>query len=291
MTYFVKKPNSTTPKDNTITKTNNNYFFRKKNQTILGRVLSWVRVNAPWIRNARFIRWIGLKTYIHYCSKAKGTQITINLNGISLTLRCGTQDLSVAISCICIAEFEVTRNLLPSEYNGVIIDAGGYIGTAAIAFTKLYPNAQIITIEPSLENIKVLEKNIQKFKNIKLVHSALIAGNEQKILLKDPGSDQWGFTIVKNPYGKECLTLHETPAVNLSSLGVDTENIGILKLDIEGGELDLFKNDSINLSKIKNIIVELHDRIIDGCEEAFFNFSKDRIIIKDEGEKFLSIKK
>ena len=87
------------------------------------------------------------------------------------------------------------------------------------------------------------------------------------------------------------MSLHLTPAFNLLSLGIPAEKVGILKIDIEGGELDLFKSDSKSLKKINVIIIELHDRIVKGCTKAFFEFSKDRIIIKNYGEKFVSIRK
>ena len=69
------------------------------------------------------------------------------------------------------------------------------------------------------------------------------------------------------------------------------QNYDFLKLDIEGGEFDLLKNDIKTLKKIPVIFAELHDRIVPKCEEMFFNFSKSRILIKDRGEKYLSIKR
>ena len=69
------------------------------------------------------------------------------------------------------------------------------------------------------------------------------------------------------------------------------EEIGLLKLDIEGGEYDLLKNDIKTLEKIPVVFAELHDRIISGCKEMYFKFSKKRILIKDRSEKYLSIKR
>jgi FkbM family methyltransferase len=222
--------------------------------------------------------------------KPKGTLLKIKIGGTKVSIRKGTPDLIVAISCL--KEFEILRYVLPRDFKGYIVDAGGYIGTAAIAFAKIFPNAQIITIEPSLENLKILKENIKEFKNIRVIYGALIASNEKKVLLKDPNNDKWGFTVINNHLNNKNLSiLHETPAFNISSLGINLEDIGILKLDIEGAELDLFRNDSNSLNKINNIIIELHERFVKGCEEAFFKFSKNRIIIKDGGEKYLSIKK
>ena len=49
------------------------------------------------------------------------------------------------------------------------------MGTAAIVFSEMYPKAKIITIEPSLDNFDILQRNIAKYKNIKAIHGALSA--------------------------------------------------------------------------------------------------------------------
>ena len=85
--------------------------------------------------------------------------------------------------------------------------------------------------------------------------------------------------------------LHYTPAYTLEQLNINLEEIGILKLDIEGGEYDLLKNDLASLKKIPVIYAELHDGIIDGCSELFFEFSKSRDLFQDGGEKYISIKR
>ena len=85
--------------------------------------------------------------------------------------------------------------------------------------------------------------------------------------------------------------LQMSPAFTLKGLGLDPSDIGVLKLDIEGGELDLFVNDAETLGKVRIIFVELHDRIVAGCTKAFNEFSDRRLIFRDNGEKYFSIKK
>ena len=93
---------------------------------------------------------------------------------------------------------------------------------------------------------------------------------------------------LNNPSAKP---LHKTPTFRLRDLLDKHEKIGLLKLDIEGGEFDLLKKDMRTLKDIPVVFAELHDRIIIGCEEMYFKFSKNRILIKDRGEKYLSIKR
>lgn len=241
-------------------------------------------------RQLRLIKFIGFYQYTKYIFNFSGSLIEVLINNINIYVRRGTPDLNVAISCLH-GEFEALRYLQDREFDGIIIDAGGYIGTAAIALSQLFPKATVLTIEPSIENFKVLKRNIKNYKNIKPIFGALVSRDKGNISLVNRGSGPWGYTTVQNPLDKEEATLmHEVPSLSLSSLTSDADSIGILKLDIEGGEHDILLNDLETLKRIPVVIAELHDRIVNGCSKEFFNFSKNRIVVKDSGEKFLSIK-
>ena len=66
----------------------------------------------------------------------------------------------------------------------------------------------------------------------------------------------------------------------------------IIKVDIEGAEMDLFENDHNSLDKFGVIIIELHERILPGIEKSFmkFNHNYKRLFFKTDHEKFISIK-
>jgi len=83
--------------------------------------------------------------------------------------------------------------------------------------------------------------------------------------------------------------LHSVPAISLDSLGGNNE-IGLLKLDIEGGEFELFQENSQALRDIPIIFAELHDEIVTGCTDEFKKFSESREYFASSGEKWLSIR-
>lgn len=243
------------------------------------------------LRHYRILKQIGYKGYKDLRLARRNQLIALSIGDRTIHVRKGTQDLGVALSCLN-GEFEILRHLKPKEYAGVIVDAGGYIGTSAIALSELFPKALVIVVEPSEVNLAVLYENIRPYPNIRVVQGALVAKNIEKVILRNRGTGEWGFTVAENPLdapGAEIV--QRTPAVTLSSLGVDVNEIGILKLDIEGAERDLFLNDVKTLAQIENIFVELHDRIVEGCTKEFFRFSENRILVKSGGEKYLSIKK
>lgn len=234
---------------------------------------------------------IGVSNYFKYISAPKGKLVKIVIKDHAVAVRKGTPDLSVAVSCLS-GEFEILRYLLPKNHDGIIVDAGGYIGTATIALKGLFPAAKLVVIEPSSANLEVLKENVANLQNVKIIHGALVGTPETSIRLNNRETGEWGFTAVAKPNDNaSAFFLEETPAFRLSDLVGEDENIGLLKLDIEGGELSLLEHDVDSLRSIDAVFAELHDRIIPGCVDKFFDFSKDRILIKDRSEKFLSVKR
>lgn len=239
----------------------------------------------------RLYHELRISDYFKYRFASKGQLLKLTVKGHSISVRKGTPDLGVAISCLGV-EFEALRYLLPKNYDGVIVDAGGYIGTASIALKAIFPNAKIIVIEPSSENLEVLKDNLANLSNVKIIHGALVGTSEKTIKLNNRETGEWGFTVVAKPRDKPNASfIQEIPAFRLSDLLEENENIGLIKLDIEGGELSLLEHDMESLRKIDAVFAELHDRIAPGCVDKFFQFSQDRILIKDKGEKFLSIRR
>lgn len=237
------------------------------------------------------IHALGFFQYTKYITTLKGRLVEIKIDEHHVVIRKGTPDLRVAMSSLG-GEFNIMRHLFDSDYDGVIIDAGGYIGTSAIAINKLFPNAKLIAVEPSLDNITIMKKNLITHPEIKIVYGALVGEPKDKIQLKNRLTGEWGFTVVPNPSDiPQAENMCEVPAYMIEDLVEKAEDIGILKLDIEGGEFDILEKDVETLRKINVVFAELHDRIIPGCYDRFVEFSKSRILVKDNGEKYLSVKK
>ena len=247
------------------------------------------------IKDLAYQRWlmrkIGKRSYLRYLTQKSGALSQITIRGTQVWVRKGSSDIAVAISCLT-GEFDILGHLYPRDWDGVIVDAGGYIGAASIAFAKMYPKARIITIEPSQENMTVLRKNIEGYDNITPIYGALTTEDVPSITLNDRGTGNWGFTIISRPDDTpDAKAMHEVPGVHLSTLGVPISEVGILKLDIEGGEYDILTKEGDQLDQVNALIIELHDRIKAGCSDAFFAYSKDRITLKDKGEKYVSIRR
>lgn len=218
------------------------------------------------------------------------TTVRIRVGRHRIWVRKNTPDLKVAVDCLVNGEFDDTCLYLDRAWTGVIVDAGGYIGTSALALSDLFPSAFIIVIEPSEENLALLERNVQGFPRIQVVRGALVGTDTKSVTVRNRGTGAWGHTIVERPRDScNSTSVNEARAFRLRDLVAESSTIGLLKLDIEGGEHDLFTHDSETIRKIPVVFVELHDRIIDGCTAAFLSVSEGRRIVQSSGEKFFSV--
>lgn len=218
--------------------------------------------------------------------------VWIAAGGFRLKIRTGTTDLSVVRTSLG-GEFAGFAPTFPPDFEGLIVDAGGYIGTFSLLLARMYPKATIIAVEASPENHAVLAENIAPFANIRAVNAALVAPDgPATIALNDRGLGHWGLSIVgaarDNPDAGAAVVETITLPRLLAEAGFD--RISLLKLDIEGAERELFLQGGKALEEAGIIIAELHDPIIEGCTDAFRSFSRNRFVYKDRGEKFLSVR-
>jgi FkbM family methyltransferase len=153
-----------------------------------------------------------------------------------------------------------------------IIDGGANVGYASLFFTDRFPEAEIIAIEPETDNFQTLEKNTAQYKQIKCVKAGIW---HQKGFLKinDIGLGAWGF-MTEEVSGD---TANSLPTVTIGDLLKNSKyhEIDILKLDVEGAEKEIFSSNYESwLGHVKVLIIELHERMKEGCNEAFFSAVK-----------------
>lgn len=188
-------------------------------------------------------------------------------------------------------EFDQSIALVKSDH-GVIIDAGGYIGSAAIKFARAFPNSKIITIEPSTENFEILKRNTSGYANIFAINAAL-SSKPGKIELKSRGTGEWGFTIAEE--SDDSANLQNLETVDMITVEeifsrFEIDKVDLFKLDIEGGEYELLKGRPSWVDQCEVMTVELHDRIVSGCSRAYYNATDGRKDVWIAGEKVISVR-
>jgi FkbM family methyltransferase len=218
--------------------------------------------------------------------------IRVTVRSVPIFVRPCTPDLAVAKISFS-GEFDAAiAATMPLEHN-LIIDAGGYIGTAAITLARAFPEATIISLEPSRDNFAMLAMNVRGYPNVVALNMAL-GSSEGSTRLVDRGTGEVGFSTVQAPADSAAPSrLHEIAVTTVPDLmqRFGASGIDFLKLDIEGAEHDLLMGQPPWLEATRVVFAELHERIVPGCEAVFAAATADRKNSADDGgEKILSVR-
>lgn len=178
----------------------------------------------------------------------------------------------------------------------LIIDAGAHIGLTTLYFKHLYPESQILSIEPHPLNFKFLQKNCleNRVSNVELRNLALTNNSSSHVTLFADQEQDWlmsssVFAGAWNGFQEGMIPI-SVPSARLSELIIEKlrphqrNKIDLLKLDVEGSEWDLIADLSKNnlLAKIERIIVEVHAKkgqdlanFVDNLEKKGFHLGEE----------------
>jgi FkbM family methyltransferase len=139
-----------------------------------------------------------------------------------------------------------------------ILDLGGNIGLAALFFARTYPEAHICSVEPIPENLALLERNVELNQAPVRVVCAAAGAQDGKIrfeLSDDPRShSSVGSKGLPSPRTVEATVLSVPSLMQLAGW----EELDLLKIDIEGSEIEVLGDRPPWLKKVRNIIGEGH---------------------------------
>lgn len=232
----------------------------------------------------RYRRWIGFAdalTFFAYDLFRIKTCKQVKIAKQMLFARTTTQDVEIAAHTLIFEEYSDIVCANPA----VIVDAGANIGTSAIYFATRYPDAKIISIEPEKENYQILLKNIKNFVNIIPINAALCSDSKNRLIL-DRQTGPCGYTVSETT-NETVSTFQTVKCVTIIELmkKFNFNYIDILKMDIEGGEKEVLDSSPDWINKVKIITIELHDRIVMGCDRAFYLATVDFNRFLKKGEK------
>jgi FkbM family methyltransferase len=195
----------------------------------------------------------------------------------NIFLRCGTSDLICFDKVFLFNEYQSPFEISPH----VVVDAGANVGMATLFFAHQYPKAHIIAIEPESSNFEMLTRNCEGLPNIRLVRAALWPVNGS-LKIVNSTSEAWEFAVTDE--GSSQTDMPCVPAITIDEVlgSLENDRIDLLKLDIEGSELQLFSRGAEQwLSRIQNIVIELHDRYRPGCTKAFYSALASRNFVQE----------
>lgn len=153
----------------------------------------------------------------------------------------------------------------------LIVDAGANIGASALYFHLVHPAARILAIEPHPGNCALFRRNCDTIASVSLLEGG-IASASGRMVLHDPGEGHWGYRLEGTGQQAAAATV---PVFGAAQLLDQCEAQGlvplIVKIDIEGGERELFSRETEWLSRVPLVIIELHDWMLprQSCSRNF----------------------
>jgi FkbM family methyltransferase len=181
-------------------------------------------------------------------------------------LRKKTSDIQTFDQVFLDAEYNYSVKINPE----FIIDCGANIGLASVFFKNKFPDAKIISIEPEETNFVAALKNTEGYKDIEVIKSGIWNKNAILSVTDEWNFGNWGF-VCKETDTENADTV-KAISINEILKRYERTEIDILKIDIEGAELELFSSNYEEwLPKTKIIMIELHDAYRKGCSKAFFS--------------------
>ena len=178
-----------------------------------------------------------------------------------LHFRCGSSDLANFVQIFLNKEYDA-----PLPYEPVrIFDLGGYAGYAAAYLANKFPDASIVSVEPSIDSFRLNTLNTASFENVRRLNAGV--------------SDTTGFLAVGQSFGGDWGSTFSTgsalsggiPCYSLADLmqWANWDRFDFLKCDIEGAEREVFRQArDLIAANVHICAVEVHEGSTPGAESA-----------------------
>ena len=229
-----------------------------------------------------------LKFLYRECLDSK-EPVEVEIGGQRVFLRPNSTDFQVANCIFNFGELHILASQLEPR---VILDLGAYIGISALAFAKMFPSALIIAVEPSHENLAVLQMNVANYANIRILPGAVWHKcTTAELFNRNTGES--GLTITPSDPAALQMAQNEVQCYTIANImdRFGLEFVDLIKMDIEGAELDIFRDPAPWIGKVRCLAVELHDRFRPGCTDALNGLRCHFDKITMSGEKVIAFAK
>jgi FkbM family methyltransferase len=183
-----------------------------------------------------------------------------------LYLRTGTSDYNVFFHVFVLKAYGPS---LPSDCSPkLIIDCGANVGYSSMYFLSRFPEVTLVAVEPEPGNMGICEMNLASYGVRAILSKAAVWSRPCTLELVSLGPHSEQSTRVVEWTGSQAATVPAIDVPSLIKLG-GGQSVDLLKVDIEGSELEIFsKGSEAWLPKVRNIAIELHGP---ECGKAFFS--------------------
>jgi FkbM family methyltransferase len=145
----------------------------------------------------------------------------------------------------------------------VIYDIGGHIGTWAVLAKSIFPSAEVHVFEPLPDHLSELNKNAGHLSGVTIHNMALGSKSETAVMNIATNSDSSSLLDLTdnmyNEYGQVKVSEKKVQVLTLNDF-IKQKGVAIpdlIKMDVQGFELEVLKGASEILSKVKYLILEV----------------------------------
>lgn len=197
-------------------------------------------------------------------------------------LREGTSDIAVLEQIFRTEEFNISTapqfawiraaydGMLAAGETPLVVDCGANIGLSCLYFAHHLPKARIVGIEPARDNCEVARRNTSHNPLIEIIEAA-VYDRAAVLEIADPGAEKFAYRVqearARPPAAVEALTIGEIMRRHGAGRNL------IVKVDVEGGELALFRSNTGWLDHTHLLIAETHDWLFPGQGTSATMFS------------------
>lgn len=163
---------------------------------------------------------------------------------------------------------KIYRRCLRSVPEGVVLDIGANIGAVAVDFATQWARLTIHAYEPNPATFESLRQNIEA----NGLQKRVVSFNEA-VAGKVGHFDLWTGVVSVGSGGymdspPPCARTVRVASVDLETVfrRVGNQPIYLLKVDVEGAELDIFENArELSFANVQNVAIECHEKLRRGA--------------------------
>lgn len=162
----------------------------------------------------------------------------------------------------------------------IFIDVGAHVGVYTIPIAKLVgPYGRVLAIEPSPISLFLIKSiKLNSLDNVIVIRKAACEAN--RIVSFNYDQRRSGISQIDRSDSKYASNVEAEPLDTIVNKYLESEtSIRLLKIDVEGAEVEVLKGAYSTLTRIQWLVLEVRKKTIDNC----------RALLKKKGFKVVSI--
>lgn len=202
-----------------------------------------------------FLRYVVFVPLAETLFRTRWASYDLNSRASRVTIRTNSSDRMVFDQIFATGEYAPIVGLSRVER---ILDLGGNCGISALWFLEQFPDATLCVVEPDPRNIVALRRNLMPYQSRCTIVEGAVWSEDTKLSLRfgtDP-ANEWATAVEASGGSEE----RNVEAYSIHSLlkRWGARGVDILKMDIEGAEMQVLPSVAQWSDVARCVAVELH---------------------------------